>query len=63
MDKTSALQFQKGSFDKPMTLPDSALADIKWRCDSVHKAYNHVHTSKPDITVHTEASKTGWVAV
>lgn len=49
MDETSVLHFHEGNLDKPMKRQD------KWWCDSVHKAYNHVHTSEPHITSHTKS--------
>ena len=63
MDKTSALQHVKGNFDMCMQLTDPSLADIKWWRDSVHSAYNVVQHGKPEITLFTDASSSGWGAV
>ena len=60
MDKTAALKFSKGNYNKTMTISDEAKHDLRWWVSSVETTYNVVSHGQVDITMTTDASKTGW---
>ncbi|CAB4025002.1 Pre-mRNA-splicing factor cwc-26 [Paramuricea clavata] len=60
MSKTVALQVTRGNYDKAMVLPSSAKCDLNWWVDNVETAYNVVSNGESDLTMTTDASKTGW---
>ena len=61
-DKTEALKIAKGNFEKKMSLSSQALEEIKWWLENVDQSYSDIHNGNPDITINTDASKTGWGA-
>ncbi len=60
MNKTEALKNARGNYNKKMILSDDAKNDLTWWLDNVENSFNVVDRGKPDITVTSDASKTGW---
>ena len=60
MDKTWALQENKGNFDKPMRLSTAAKGELQWWVNCVETSYNPVSHGPMQVTMITDASKTGW---
>ena len=60
MDKTRALQENKGNFDKPMRLSTAAKGELQWWVNCVETSYNPVSHGPMQVTMITDASKTGW---
>lgn len=63
MDKTEALQANKGNFDKRMVLSNAAKADLQWWVDSAEDLCKPILSTKPEVTLYTDASKIGWGGV
>ena len=61
IDKTNALRQCRGNFDSPMSLSPDAFCDLRWWIDCVETACNPVSHGPSQITMTTDASKTGWV--
>jgi hypothetical protein len=59
-DKTAALHYHKGDFDKPMSLSPPAREELKWWIDNIHTAFNPIQRDEPNIILKTDASKLGW---
>lgn len=58
-DKSEALKIAKGNFEKKMSLSCQALDEIKWWLENIDHSYNDIHIGNPDITMNTDACKTG----
>lgn len=61
--KILALQTSKGDYDAPMSLTNEAKLDLHWRADNVILSFKPIMKTTPDITLTTDAPKTGWGAV
>lgn len=61
--KTFFLRIRQGDFDKNMTLSKEAKSDIAWWRDNVCGSWNDIYIPCPSITIHSDASKSGWGAV
>ena len=62
MDKTTALQANKGNFDKGMCVSNDSISDIKWWIKSIPEVYNPISHGEAQITMSTDASFNGWGA-
>ena len=60
--KTQALHQCKVNFDSPMYLSPEAISDLRWWIESIDTAFNQVSHAVSQITMTTDASKTGWGA-
>ena len=60
MDKTTALQANKGNFDKGMCVSDDSISDIKWWIKSIPEAYNPISRGEAQITMSTDVLFNGW---
>ena len=58
--KNAALAFHKGSFNKKMSIPPDALADILWWESNVEESFSPLRLSPVYITFHSDASLEGW---
>ena len=63
MDKTEALLANKGNFDKRMVLSNAAKADLQWWVNSAENLCKPILSTKPEVTLYTDASKIGWGGV
>ena len=61
IDKTQALRPCKGNFESPMSLSPESINDLWWWIESVETAFNQISYDTTQITMTTDASKTGWV--
>ena len=59
MDKTQALQINKGNFDKNMSLSLEAKTDLKWWVKELDTTYNLINHGDPQVTMTTDASLIG----
>ena len=59
MDKTRALQENKGNFDKPMSLSTEAKGEFQCWVNCVDTSYNPVSLEPMQVTMTTDASQTG----
>lgn len=62
-DKILALKANGGNYDKKCCLSDNARRELDWWIDNVENSSFPVETSKPEVTLITDASGTGWGAV
>jgi hypothetical protein len=62
-DKTAALHYHKGNFDKPMSLSLPAKQELEWWINNIPTAFNPILRDEPKITLKTDASKLGWGGV
>ena len=61
--KILALQTSKGDYDATMSLTNEAKLDLHWWVDNVILSFKPIMKTTPDITLTTDAPKTGWGAV
>lgn len=59
IDKTQALKQCKGNFESPMSLSPEAISDLRWWIESIETAFNQISHDTPQVTMTTDASKTG----
>ena len=59
-DKIQGLKFYKGDFEKEIVLSHNAICDIKWWINNIDNSCHKIQNPNPDITIHTDASLTGW---
>ena len=62
-EKSQALKQCKGDYEAKMTLPTYAKSELQWWINHIHTAYNVINRNSSEITVFTDASKTGWGGV
>ena len=62
-DKTCSLQQNHGNFDAVVSLSHSSQQELSWWIENASDSYNAVSHGKPDITLTTDASLTGWGCV
>ena len=58
--KNASLAFHKGSFNKKMSLPPDALADVLWWESNVVESFSPLRLSPVYTTFHSDASLEGW---
>ena len=56
----AALTFHKGIFNKRMSIPPDALADILWWESNVEESFSPLHLSRVYTTFHLDDSLEGW---
>ena len=57
--KILALQTSRGDYDAPMSLTNETKLDLHWWVDNVILSFKPIMKTTPDITLTTDASKTG----
>ena len=62
-DKTVALTYNKGNFEAKLGLSEEARSELHWWIEHIDKACNVILHGEPDLTITTDASKTGRGAV
>ena len=63
IEKNLALKEHRGNFDKRMSLSSEAKTELLWWANNIHAAYKPINSGKPQITIETDASLSGWGAV
>ena len=58
--KNAALAFHKRSFNKKMSLPPDALADVLWWESNVVESFSPLRLRPVYTTFHSDASLEGW---
>ena len=61
-DKNKAIKYHRGDFDKTMTLSEGALTDITWWLLNIRSQKRSILPIPIDVTIYSDASKTGWGA-
>ena len=60
-DKIRGLKYHKGNFDGKISLSVKAVSEIHWWINNIDNSCHHINSIMiPDITIHTDASLTGW---
>ena len=60
-DKISGLKHHKGNFEGKISLSAKAVSEIHWWINNIDNSCHHInYIPNPDITIHTDASLTGW---
>ena len=60
-DKISGLKHHKGNFEGKISLPAKAVSEIHWWINNIDSSCHYIKfILNPDITIHTDASLTGW---
>jgi hypothetical protein len=62
MAKTLNLAWNKGRYDRPMAVPNGAVAEICWWRDNIMESWAPVIRANPDVVFTTDACMTGWGA-
>ena len=62
-DKTVTLMYNKGNFEAKLGLSEESKSKLHWWIEYIDKAYSVILHREPDLTITTNASKTGWGAV
>ncbi|XP_046860900.1 uncharacterized protein LOC124454136 [Xenia sp. Carnegie-2017] len=62
MDKSDALNLNRGNFYKTMTLSSEAIHDLRWWQSSICTTYRQITHNEPSKCLTTDASLTGWAA-
>lgn len=60
--KIMALQYNKGHFDRKMTLTQEAKSELKWWITNLGSAFSPIVKDKPSLELRTDASGAGWGA-
>lgn len=60
--KFLALQKYNNPYEKIIELPHHIKHDLEWWLKNIKHSFNPIRNSKFDITIYTDASKTGWGA-
>ena len=60
-DKISVLEYLKDNFEGKISLSVKAVSEIHWWINNIDNSCHHInYIPNPDITIHTDASLTGW---
>ena len=61
-DKVTALKFNKGNFNKTMSISEKGKIDIIWWKENILGSYNHIGIGNPspNMILTTDASNSGW---
>ena len=62
-DKLQALREKYGNFDRPMVIPRTARADLKWWINNIHTTYKPIRVVCLVKELKSDASHLGWGAV
>ena len=62
-EKSQPLKQCKGDYEAKMTLTTCVKSELQWWINLIHTAYNVINRNSLEITVFTDASKTGWGGV
>ncbi|XP_028417151.1 uncharacterized protein LOC114541427 [Dendronephthya gigantea] len=60
INKTAALQRNKGNYDAIMHLTKDSRSELTWWIQNIETSYKNITVSNPDITLTTDASTKGW---
>jgi hypothetical protein len=63
INKTAALQSNKGNYDAVTQLTQDSRSDLIWWVQNIDTAYKNITVTSPDITLTTDSSTKGWGAV
>ena len=63
INKTAALQSNKGNYDAVTQLTQDSRSDLIWWVQNIDTAYKNITVTSPDITFTTDASMKEWGAV
>ena len=55
--------YNKGNFEAKLGLSEDAKSELHWWINHIEKAYDVISHGEPNLTITTNASKTGWGAV
>ena len=58
--KKAALREARGKYDSHASLTPSAREELQWWLDNTADSQNEIVTPDPEITIKSDASKTGW---
>ena len=58
--KKAALREARGNYDSHASLTPSARDELQWWLDNTADSQNEIVTPDPEITIKSDASKTGW---
>ena len=62
-EKTKALKLHQGNFSSKLgTFNSLAVQELYWWLQHIPKACRHIHLTKIDFTICTDASELGWEA-
>ena len=61
-EKTLALAWNKGKYDKPITLSSGAEADIRWWRDNIISSWAPIVRVNPEAIITSDACLSGWGA-
>ena len=59
-EKITGLKYHKGNFDGKIILFAKGKAEIQWWINNIEISYHHINMPNPDITIYTDANRTGW---
>ena len=59
-NKIRCLKYQKGNLEGKISLCAKAVSEIHWWINNIDNSCQHINILNPDITIHTDASLTGW---
>lgn len=60
--KMLLLKEYKGNFDQVVSLNTKLFKDLDWWIDNLPNAERKIHHGEPELTIRTDASKSGWGA-
>jgi len=60
IEKVAALKQSRGNFEATMNLSDMAKSDLHWWIENITTTSNQTTHGNPQLTVHSDASLTGW---
>ena len=63
INKTAALQRNKGNYDAVMHLTQDSKSELTWWIQNIDTAYKNITVGSPGITLTTDSSTKGWGAV
>ena len=60
--KTAALKQKHGNFNSFMSITPNIRNEIRWWLDNLQSSFKHISHGNPSVTIHTDASLTGYGA-
>ena len=59
-DKSTALKINRGNYEAKTILSEQSKLDLKWWIENIENNCKKISQGNPHITVHSDASMTGW---
>ena len=62
-DKTQALKYSRGNFERPMNLSDQSKTELHWWTGNINSSWCPITHREPQIVLQSDSSLRGWGAI